>query len=439
MVYLRCVFLSFLLVTFAGQASWAGSSCTKLLSDLSYFVKRRGQLTGELYKWIENEIADCDKLGNGRVKFRPAFDKLIKIGLEVEFKETLAAYRSGLNNHKFKIRELGKTLRLDPTKVDALLSKYETTQNGCRGPEIDLSNQCPPITNQGEMGWCFAFATMDLFACNGKGHFSPNSIAVDQIEDKFKNQLLTYVGIDDIVEDDELGAGGGIAYAAKILQEKGGCPYNAFPQNMDFETDLSRLKHLISRTRMTTRLRSSSNRFNSQLVNELILETEGEFGRGNPEALLREVAPGLSIEEAKNIALNSRDVQSNLAAIINKSVCKNRVEVKDKFDLVELVVQENVDAHVLISDQLKQNKVPGITYHHKVMYSQGFYRNNPSHASTIVGRRWNDQKNQCEYLVRNTWGSDYCPPRASKCRDDGHAWFYSDDILSATGGVTYGK
>jgi hypothetical protein len=51
---------------------------------------------------------------------------------------------------------------------------------------------------------------------------------------------------------------------------------------------------------------------------------------------------------------------------------------------------------------------------------------NINHAVTLIGRRWNENKNTCEFLVRNSKGiancTSYWKPGLDCNNNDGTAW-----------------
>jgi hypothetical protein len=53
-----------------------------------------------------------------------------------------------------------------------------------------------------------------------------------------------------------------------------------------------------------------------------------------------------------------------------------------------------------------------------------------AHASVLVGRKWNKKLDQCEYLIRNTWGTDcddYVPRFRERCVN-GDLWISRNDL-----------
>lgn len=79
-----------------------------------------------------------------------------------------------------------------------------------------------------------------------------------------------------------------------------------------------------------------------------------------------------------------------------------------------------------IDDQLNKGNIVGMLYRSEVLEGYDKSAIFPDHVSSIVGRRFNENTNSCEYLVRNTWGQncnnysiDY------ECRK-GHAWIPED-------------
>ncbi len=100
----------------------------------------------------------------------------------------------------------------------------------------------------------------------------------------------------------------------------------------------------------------------------------------------------------------------------------------------------------LIDEQLDRGVPVGIDY----MVSVTMFSTRPYgglHASSIVGRRWNDDRGACEYLVRNSWGPA-CEPTDGEVlggfRPDllpgceaGNFWLPYTDLTHSLFGVHY--
>lgn len=99
-------------------------------------------------------------------------------------------------------------------------------------------------------------------------------------------------------------------------------------------------------------------------------------------------------------------------------------------------------AQAALADALKDANTPAATLKHlqdEVARIQGEIAMNPDalHASSIIGRRWNAETGQCQFLLRNSWGAgvaackDLYPEldKAGSCNpEDGTLWINVKDM-----------
>jgi hypothetical protein len=58
------------------------------------------------------------------------------------------------------------------------------------------------------------------------------------------------------------------------------------------------------------------------------------------------------------------------------------------------------------------------------------------HASTVIGRRLNPKTNQCEYLIKNSWGNE-CPKKSKIECIDGNLWVEKDVLKNSLSAVSF--
>ena len=92
-----------------------------------------------------------------------------------------------------------------------------------------------------------------------------------------------------------------------------------------------------------------------------------------------------------------------------------------------------------MNQQLDASNIVGISYLFSFMKNSYDYNFSSRHASTVVGRNYNEKTGDCEYLVRNSWGAN-CDSYDSKfvCHD-GHVLVPEYALERALGGVGYMK
>ncbi|MBC7714327.1 MAG: hypothetical protein H7177_13365, partial [Rhizobacter sp.] len=50
------------------------------------------------------------------------------------------------------------------------------------------------------------------------------------------------------------------------------------------------------------------------------------------------------------------------------------------------------------------------------------FHGKPDHESTLIGRKFNPESGQCEYLIKNSWGGGDCQQTSSIKCEDGNFW-----------------
>jgi hypothetical protein len=128
--------------------------------------------------------------------------------------------------------------------------------------------------------------------------------------------------------------------------------------------------------------------------------------------------------------------------VINKTLrdeadrqCEPREKMKPMMygDFGQKVGKESGLAKVIAGYFGRENTPVGIGYDPTFLVKG---RNTPyvgsSHTSSLVGSRWNSSTKQCEFKLRNSWGTD-CKPMAPEYRencekDGGYIWITAEDL-----------
>lgn len=72
--------------------------------------------------------------------------------------------------------------------------------------------------------------------------------------------------------------------------------------------------------------------------------------------------------------------------------------------------------------KLMNNEPVGFIYDAEmIFYGENYKIKKVNHISTIIGRRYNKEKGQCEFQIRNSWGIE-CPPSGSIICENGNYW-----------------
>lgn len=289
-----------------------------------------------------------------------------------------------------------------------------------------IDNRTPSLSsvrNQGPTGWCYAFAAADLLSHKlqtqvsaldvafnynamdaGRG-FNRSLLAFDKVRGRFDAPVF-----ETSVE------GGRIGAAIQMTQKKGACLEKDLPSNhqvvSDIKQSLDDLHRLKERVKAEPDLCSYS-------------EYKKSFAR----------FPALAMAEVIQTATESShaELMMNLAA---KS-CKERISLRG-IEAVHLEVAETQGGFDQVANaidqQLQEKSIVGVSYDvGMIMPGQ-----EGGHGSTLVGRRFNKDTGECEYMMRNTWGSATFK-NSSVENKDGYYWIPKTALKKYLQGVTYLK
>lgn len=171
----------------------------------------------------------------------------------------------------------------------------------------------------------------------------------------------------------------------------------------------------------------------------------------------RIIFPGLELKDLVRVA--QRSSRETFFYDLTRWGCKAtripRGKQKYQTRRVDLMNREDADEKSAgdagvkaIHEQLSKGNPVIISYSQNGLFDPAFsYRSmirnnrpNPSeidHASSVMGRRWNPSKQECEYQIKNSWGTDcslYSP--AYECKY-GLIWASESQISDFVGEVTW--
>lgn len=276
----------------------------------------------------------------------------------------------------------------------------------------DLRSELPPVKNQDGVGWCYAFAAADLLSFKTKKDISATDIAF-ATNNNFYANVLKNIGINEA----DLG-GSFTAHSIKNLSEMGGAC---------LEKDV----------------RSDDNKFNKLIDN---IRTITEYVNGAKESCVNELKSIFPNEDYSEFTKLAKDTKRSLIfEKLRSRNCSSRVDISALKIRKEMdYLRENgvglkkpaKDLFSLIDKQLSNKNIVAISYFPTV-YNRLTTRMDGGHSGTVVGRRYNDESGECEYLVRNTWGRS-CDHYYTgfKC-EEGNIWLPKSRLNLALKGVTY--
>jgi hypothetical protein len=141
----------------------------------------------------------------------------------------------------------------------------------------------------------------------------------------------------------------------------------------------------------------------------------------------------LSILQTKN------KIKHFFTELRNKACESDRVEF-DKRLKVKMVFR-NKNIFRRINSQLDSGRIVGIDYDSRVLLNTQNQTRKISelHTSSIIGRRWNSEKNSCEFLLRNSWGEGCQRYDESIECQEGNVWLGESSLFRNMTSIVYIK
>ncbi len=105
--------------------------------------------------------------------------------------------------------------------------------------------------------------------------------------------------------------------------------------------------------------------------------------------------------------------------------CKKRFQFKGKYDFYRssTLAGDSQDDVINDLDELLLKNSPGVINYNSNLLTKG--QNHSSsvsdHVSTVIARKYNKSLGRCEYLIKNSWGSDCVDTPSLRC-EKGNYW-----------------
>lgn len=328
-----------------------------------------------------------------------------------------------------------KNLLILPKTIIAILSLAIITWGDQRIDKekcssVDLSEVFGPLRDQRDIGWCYA------------------NVAADLITFKFKNVLngarvsASYIAIlnNEIFQKNPNDEVGDVLPALLIAEYFGVCTgsleeefFNTGPHKT-LREKINNLVYLKD---------AYDKRKKNQEYLDVYLQRINQYAQSN--SLINKI----SIEELEEILKNSS--RKTFPRKLADRICKTNL-IKLKMDLNGIdynYFMINGVFHYQLSKgfakagkdnlikktnyYISNNKPVSVGYNTSIFDEKGYqsYQTSGGHVSLIVGQRWNDELNQCEFLLRNSWGTNCYsyqnPELKGKCDPKtGYLWLPSE-------------
>jgi hypothetical protein len=295
-------------------------------------------------------------------------------------------------------------------------------ESKCITAEVDTTHM-PDNRDQDALGWCHAYALADLMSFYSKKKISAYAIAATNYQaisdGKRETKPIYKTGSEPLVN----------LYDIKADRNKLCLESNFNPTNEDWAILSKSLAELDVRyPKYEDRICSASyyrvipgiDEKNLNTINKL---NGSKFVAAVIDAKCAEYVP---VPEGRMTRVMHNGMDSNSDEVVLNS---NGTAQAGKIPGPDLLVAD-LD-HFLDKDE------PVLVFYDGAMLKNksGKINRNYNHVSTVIGRKYNPEKKQCEYLIRNSWGTD-CkdyPPQYN-CKE-GNVWIPRMDLLMSAGGI----
>lgn len=305
-----------------------------------------------------------------------------------------------------------------------------TSQQNCT--PLDLRNETlGEVRNQKEISWCYAFTGADMLGhtFNETEKISAADIAIGYNQTRV-GLFMRWLDVNLLNRKDpelrSLAHQTGFNKLALIHAMKDGwCPERIFPS--EAWTKMSRTPEGWTEAQIPLEQAMLEISAMHDIRNSLTPQNiPYYYSFKNVDA-----AVFVQLLQTKNVA--------GIYSSLRKAVCRDDRRPFDYNWKVKMVIK-NPRIFSRISEQLETGRVVGLDYDSRILPDSAHRGFKPSelHTSGLVGRRWNQIKNTCEFLIRNSHGKE-CGVRydpSYEC-ESGNVWLNESQIYGSMTSIVY--
>lgn len=286
---------------------------------------------------------------------------------------------------------------------------------------LNLLEEMPPNYSQGRQRWCYASAASDLLYFKLGQIIAPAAIAESYSRHfkklNLKNQILYPLTPK---SDGILNSGGIVKLAVESSLKDGLCKEDYFPTFAEKEL-IHSIKTQKSRAKQAKHT-SSRTYFD---LKQLILFVFPEMNEDQLSKVLTAKTEGRALRKLVQAACHGKRFNVNLPSLTQYP--------KEQSSIFSQLKK--------LDEQLSKNNIVALSVDSKLMTfpDSNLYpsKTKSFHAMTAIGRRWNEEKGSCEYLIRNSYG-DKCRGYSKdyECMG-GNLWIAKDQLARHLVNITY--
>ena len=297
----------------------------------------------------------------------------------------------------------------DMRKHEAILLKEKKSCSDVdlRKESKSKNNILPPIRDQDSVGWCFAYTGADFISYYMGKSLSALAFSVKNYQEELKKEGNVLSNL----------AGGNLKHLLEKLKNSGNLCTEEQVNSEDI-TLTGGYRYQLQKT-----LKSLED-----FVSQTEQKDEVSFFCGIRNHLSK-LFPNLNMQDFIDI-LKSEDENTVLIAAINKACDKKDSIPLPKDFSIALNNHMNLDE---LHEILDRKDLFVATFDVSLLVSD---MERTNHMSSIVGRRYNKDKNRCEFLLKNSWGETCYPQYKHEC-DKGYLWIPEKDLMGGLKAVYY--
>ncbi len=326
------------------------------------------------------------------------FEKAEALSYYHDSNKELNDYTEFTKMHNLKFNQVKNENAVEGIKKRQLEKKL-TKPEDCS--DVNIKDKFPKVRNQDSVGWCYAFVAADMISYKAGFNVSAADIAVNYSQKFNVSHEKRKINQGELHEDVE---GGWTAKAIENAAAKGICKESDSPS-----------EYFVEDKDIGDFIKSAEDPFSQLYSPPTFLDA------GSSKSLcLSEKSPFLN--DLHKVITHSQP--NNIMYQLNEKRCEGkRLTLQPDKYAVEENKGPKVDLIKSIHETLNKKNPASIGYNVKFLKDE---RTEGNHASIVVGRRYNQEANSCQFLIRNSWGSgckNYAEPYSlqENC-NDGHIW-----------------
>lgn len=316
------------------------------------------------------------------------------------------AYRdvkTEIDNYELCSLRLGKSKESVSEEVAKLRDEearlHATRKANCTNASVNTTAMGLP-RSQGNIGWCYAHTAADLMSHFFGKRVSAVDLAMNYNDSTFfrlRKKMLNY---------SEFSAEGGrVNESLEVTAAKGFC------SDEDLRGEIDQKISNINLYREIERLKGQLSGSSPEGVQQNCLKAAYYANM---------LMPSVSLKHFTDIF--TKTPSESLFSKLSEVACKKRITPSPGFAVHKLSGPDSIKK---MDELLTQSWPVGIGFNMRAIDSDS----SGGHANTVVGRRFNDSNGECQYRLRNTWGSNW--------GEGGYLWVSKQVLESDLWSITY--